>query len=191
MFWTACKLFLVMTFLTGCLYPFLVTEIATFTMPDQANGSLIFVNQQLRGSKFIVQPFTGEQYFWPRPSALHYNTLRSYGSNLGPTSRKLKDIVKQRAQKLMQSHPNASSLPSDLLYASGSGLDPHISLEAAYFQIERIARSRSLHSQDQEKLRHLIDQMAEGQAGLLGPPYLNVLLLNMQLDQHFPGSKQP
>jgi K+-transporting ATPase ATPase C chain len=186
MFWTACKVFLMMTFLTGCIYPFIITEIAVITMPYQANGSLIYHHGQLRGSELIVQPFTGEQYFWPRPSALDYNTLRSYGSDLGPTSRKLKELVEQRVQKLTSSHHTSSfSVPVDLLYTSGSGLDPHISVRAAYFQMERIIHARSLSPQDRDHLRNLIDQQTEGKAGLLGPQHINVLLLNMQLDQQF------
>lgn len=183
MFWTACKIFLAMTLLVGCVYPLLITGIAKLIMPYQANGSLIFDNGQVRGSQLIAQPFTEEKYFWPRPSAFNYNTLRSFGSNLGPTSRKLKEQVEQRAQKLAQSDPHSTPIPSDLLYASGSGLDPHISLPAAYFQIDRIARARSLTPQDQEKLRDLIHELAEGTSGVLGPRYINVLLLNMQLDK--------
>lgn len=185
MFWTACKIFFALAFLTGCLYPLLVTEIAKLTMPHQANGSLILINQQLRGSQLIVQPFKEDRYFWPRPSTLNYDTLHSYGSNLGPTSRRLKEIIQQREQILLQAHPYALSVPSDLLYASGSGLDPHISVEAAYFQMERIAHNRSLSSQAKEQLRQLIDQSIEGKNDLWGPPHLNVLLLNMALDQYF------
>lgn len=186
MFWTACKVFLTMTFLTGCIYPLVITEIATIAMPYQANGSLIYDYDRLRGSELIVQPFTGEQYFWPRPSALDYNPMRSHGSNLGPTSRKLKEQIEQRAQKLASLHDHSSPIPVDLLYTSGSGLDPHISVEAAYFQMKRIAHARSFSQKDDDRLRQLIDQLTEGQAGLLGPQHVNVLLLNMQLDQQFP-----
>jgi potassium-transporting ATPase KdpC subunit len=183
MFWTALKLFLAMTVLTGCIYPFLITVIATRTMPHQANGSLIFDKGKLRGSELIVQPFAEERYFWPRPSALDYNTLRSYGSNLGPTSQILKEKVRQRAEKLAQSNPSSSSIPVDLLYTSGSGLDPHISVEGAIFQIDRIARARSLSPQDQSRLHEIIEHFIEGRTGVLGPQYVNVLLLNMQLDE--------
>lgn len=192
MFWKACKLFLTMTLLTGCIYPFLITEIATITMPQTANGSLIFDKEQLRGSELIVQPFTGNQYFWPRPSALNYNTLKSYGSNLGPTSKKLKQQVKQRAQTLAQSHSaSPSTIPVDLLYTSGSGLDPHISLKAAYFQIDRIAQARSFSPQDRSRLEDMVDHLIEGKGGILGPQHVNVLLLNIQLDQQFPIPKKP
>lgn len=184
MFWIACKVFFFMTLLLGCIYSFLITGIATIAMPYQAHGSLVYSDGKLRGSELIVQPFTGEQYFWPRPSALNYNTLRSYGSNLGPTNRELKKQVEQRAQRLAESHATHSlSLPVDMLYASGSGLDPHISVESAYFQIERVARTRALSPQEEEKLRHLIDENIEGKTGLLGPRHINVFLLNKQLDQ--------
>jgi K+-transporting ATPase ATPase C chain len=183
MFWTACKIFLAMTILTGCIYPFLVTEIATIVMPYQANGSLIFEKGQLRGSELIGQSFTGAQYFWSRPSTGDYNSLRSSGSNLGPTSRKLKDLVKQRAQKLKETHQAPSAIPVDLVYASGSGLDPHISVSAANYQIDRIVRARSLTQEQQNQLHALINELIEGQAGLLGPRHINVLLLNKQLDQ--------
>lgn len=184
MFWTACKVFFVMTVLTGCLYPFFVTEIATFIMPYQAYGSLVFQNGKLKGSELIVQPFTDPRYFWPRPSANNYNPLLSQASNLGPTSQQLKQEVEQRAQRLAKSHGSSSdSIPTDLLYASGSGLDPHISLQAAYFQIDRVAQARGLSAQDKERLHQLVDTLVEGKLGLLGPPHLNVFRLNQQLDK--------
>lgn len=186
MFWIACKIFLVLTLLTGCLYPLLITLIATITMPYQSYGSLIFQNQQLRGSELIVQSFTDSRYFWPRPSAAKNNPLLSQASNWGPTSRELKQEVEQRAQKLAQMHSvPPSSIPTDLLYASGSGLDPHISLEAAYFQMDRVARARALSPADKEKLQQLIQDFTESKLGILAPPHVNVLLLNKELDQQF------
>jgi potassium-transporting ATPase KdpC subunit len=190
MTWTACKVFIAIALLTGCIYPLLITEIATIAMPHQANGSLIFHNGQLRGSKLIAQPFIGEKYFWPRPSVMDYNALRSYGSNLGPTSRKLQELVRQRAQKYLNASSDNQSIPVELLYASGSGLDPHISVKAVHFQLERVARARSLNAQDQEKLRELIHQFIEGQPELLGPRHVNVLLLNIALDQTFSPDQQ-
>jgi K+-transporting ATPase ATPase C chain len=191
MAWTACKLFIVISILTGCIYPLLVTEIATIAMPYQANGSLIFHNGQLKGSKLIGQPFTDEKYFWPRPAANDYNSERSYGSNLGPTSRKLQELVKQRAQKYVQPNSDNLSIPSELVYASGSGLDPHISVDGVQFQIERVVRARSLNSEEQEKLRELIDQFTAAKPEILGPRHVNVLLLNMALDQTFSPVRQP
>lgn len=191
MAWIACRFFIVITLLTGCIYPLLVTEIATFTMPHQANGSLIFHNGKLRGSKLIGQPFMEEKYFWPRPSVVNYNALHSNGSNLGPTNHKLQELVKQRAQKYLPLRSDNRLIPSDLLYASGSGLDPHISTEAAYFQIQRVVRARTLNPQEQQILLKLIDQFTLAKTELLGPQHVNVLLLNMALDQTFSSIKQP
>lgn len=189
MVWTCCRFFILIALLTGGIYPLIVTTVATVTMPDQAHGSLIFEHGKLKGSKLIAQPFNQNHYFWPRPSTRNYNPLISYGSNLGPTSRKLQLLVKQREQKYLQSSLTNQSIPSELVYASGSGLDPHISVEGAYFQIERIARARSLNREEKEELIHLIDQFKEGDPELLGPRYVNVLLINIALDQHFSNFK--
>ncbi len=169
---SALKLFLTLTVVTGLLYPILVTLIAKGTMPNQANGSLLVNQEQLIGSLLIAQNAGEPQYFWARPSAIGYDPLKpSGGSNLGPTSQKLKDLVIKREQHL------GEGAPSELLYASGSGLDPHITLEAAYFQIPRVAQARSI---SEERLKELIDSLAEG--GVLGPSYVNVLKLNWALN---------
>lgn len=186
MFWTACKVFFAMTFLTGCLYPFFVTEIVTLTMPHQAYGSLIYQNEKLIGSELIGHLFYGDRYFWPRPSTVDYNALLSKGSNLGPTSRLLKETVEKRAQELAKIHSSFPDLiPTDLLYASASGLDPHISLRAAQFQVNRVAQARKLSPQEKERLVELIDQLVENRLGFLGPSYINVVRLNHQIDQQF------
>lgn len=189
MLWTACKIFLTLTFLTGCIYPLLITVIANLIMPYQAKGSLIVINHQLKGSELIAQPFKEDRYFWPRPSAIDYNPLSSGGSNLGPSSQKLKELVEKRVEKLTANH-QSSNIPPDLLYASGSGLDPHISVLAARFQIERIATSRHLNLQQTEALRLLIEKNISNQSGILGPRYLNVLQLNLLLDSQFPNGGQ-
>lgn len=172
----AAKIFLVMTLLTGLIYPLLITLIAQLTMPLQANGSLIYKENKIVGSELIAQIMTDEKYFWPRPSAIDYDPLKpSGGSNLGPTSQKLKDAVEERRKKVGQ------NAPAELLYASGSGLDPHISIETAYFQVERIATARNM---DAEKLKELINSSSgQRQIGFLGPRYVNVLLLNQALDR--------
>lgn len=174
-FKTALRMFFLMTLLTGIIYPLLVTLIAQFTMPSLSNGSLIIKEGLPIGSLLIAQKMTDNRYFFPRPSAIDYNPLSpSGGSNLGPTSLKLKSLVNERRQKL------GEHAPSDLLYASGSGLDPHISLKAAYFQIPRIAKARSL---DEKYLRQMIDSHAERTfLGILAPQYVNVLILNQALD---------
>lgn len=172
----ATKIFLVMTLLTGVIYPLLITFIAQLTMPLQANGSLVYQDNRVIGSSLIAQNTSGNNYFWPRPSAIDYDPLKpSGGSNLGPTSRKLKDTVEERRRKV------GANAPTELLYASGSGLDPHISLEAAYFQVDRIAATRNM---DTEKLKELINTFATNpQLGFIGPRYVNVLLLNQALDK--------
>jgi K+-transporting ATPase ATPase C chain len=144
-------------------------------MPKQAGGSLVKIGDQVRGSELIAQNFKGESYFWPRPSAVDFDPIKpAGGSNLGPTSQKLKATVEEKV-KMLGSHP-----PAELVYASGSGLDPHISLETAYFQMERIAKVRSIT--DQGQLQALIDSLAEG----FKNKYVNVLMLNHALDQQFP-----
>lgn len=175
-FKSATRMFFLMTVLTGLIYPLFMTLIAQSIMPYLANGSLIRKGDQVVGSALIAQKTTKTIYFWPRPSAIDYDPLRpSGGSNLGPTSQKLKEIVAERRKK------NGQDTPADLLYASGSGLDPHISIEAAYFQAKRIADARSM---SEENLKALIDTQIKGrQWGFLGPRYVNVLLLNQALDE--------
>jgi potassium-transporting ATPase KdpC subunit len=169
-FKTAIKIFLFMNVLTGLVYPLLITLAAQFIMPKKANGSLVLRGDQVIGSALIAQNTTNNRYFWPRPSATDYDPIKpSGGSNLGPTSQKLKDDIEKRKQKV---GPNA---PAELLYASGSGLDPHISLETAYYQIDRIAKARSMNAAD---LKKLVDSHAEG----FGHKYVNVLLLNEALE---------
>lgn len=175
-FKTAVKVFVFMTLLTGLLYPLLITGIAQLAMPKRANGSLVWKGGKIVGSALIAQNITDKRYFRPRPSAIDYDPVKpSGGSNLGPTSRKLKEIVKERQQKVGQ------DAPPELLYASGSGLDPHISLEAAYFQIPEVAKARSVN---EDVLKNLIDSLGEGKKlGFLGSSYVNVQLLNQALDE--------
>jgi len=165
-----------MTVLLGGIYPLLVTIIAYFAMPDLANGSFLRNEDKVIGSSLIAQKFTKDEFFWPRPSAIEFNPIApSGGSNLGPISRKLKSQVEERAKVYGQ---EPSSIPSDLLYASGSGLDPHITLDAAYFQMERIAKARSM--ENTTALKALIDSLTEG----LEIKYVNVLRLNQELKSH-------
>lgn len=170
---TAIKIFACMTLLTGTIYPLLITAIAQLTMPYLANGSLIEQNAQIKGSYLIAQSNQGERFFWARPSFIDYDPLKpSGGSNLGPTSKKLQELVSQRREQYGQ------DAPADLLYASGSGLDPHISYAAALFQVPRIAKARSINELD---LKNLIESLSEGNL-LLSNRYVNVLLLNLQLE---------
>jgi K+-transporting ATPase ATPase C chain len=174
-----------LTVLTGGVYPLLVTGIAQGLFPHQANGSLIEQNGKVVGSELIGQPFSDPKYFWGRPSAtgpVPYNAGASSGSNLGPLDPALEVAVKARIAALKASDPaNTAPIPVDLVTASGSGLDPHISPAAAHWQAPRIARILGLSEAEVSKL---IDAHTEGrQLGLLGEPRVNVLALNMALDR--------
>src|SRR5574341_711030 len=167
---------IVFTIITGIAYPLIVTAIAQVAFKGQANGSLIEKDGKLIGSRLIGQPFTDPKYFWSRPSATSpqpYNGAASAGSNQGPTSPALKEAVEGRIKDLGGAKP----VPANLVTASGSGLDPHISPAAAAYQVERVAKARNLSS---EKLRDLVARHTEGrQLGILGEPRVNVLELNL------------
>ncbi len=181
---TAVLLFLLLTAVTGLAYPGLVTGVAQLAFRDQANGSLIVRDGKAIGSTLIGQPVSDPKYFWSRPSATGpqpYNGLASSGSNQGTTNPALADAVKERIAALRAVDPgNNAPVPVDLVTASGSGLDPHISPAAAEYQVARVARVRSI---DAAKLRALVAQNTEGRdLGVLGEPRVNVLRLNLTLD---------
>jgi K+-transporting ATPase ATPase C chain len=179
----AAGLLLVMSFLTGILYPLLITGAAKLLFPEQADGSLVVKDNKVIGSALVGQNFVNVEYFWPRPSAIDYNPLPSSGSNLGPTSAALKENIDARRVKLQQESGGSAEVPAELLCASGSGLDPHISPEAASYQVERIVRARGLDGEAQKGLLLLIDEHTEARTfGLFGEPRVNVLKLNLALD---------
>ncbi len=159
-FLPAIRVLLVLTVLTGIIYPLTMTLIAGVIFPAQANGSLITRNGQIIGSALIGQKFDEARYFWPRPSAIDYNPLPSGGSNQGPTSAALQSAVKDRAAAVRQANNLAADavIPTDLLFASGSGLDPHISPDAARLQIDRVAAARGFTAAQREQLAALIEK---------------------------------
>ena len=173
-----------LTVITGVIYPLIVTGIAQAVFPFQANGSLIIKDGKAVGSALIGQPFDDPKYFWGRPSATSPfadNAASSSGSNLSPTNPDLIKAVQGRVDALRAADPgNTAPVPVDLVTASGSGLDPHISPAAALYQVPRVARERKL---DPQAVRQLVERHTEGRViGILGEPRVNVLALNLALD---------
>jgi len=183
-----------LTLITGVAYPFAMTGIASVVFPSQAAGSLVEQGGKVIGSTVMGQEFKSDKYFDSRPSAttgpdpkdpsksisVPYNAANSGGSNYGSTSKALMDRIKGDVDKLKAENPGAA-IPTDLVTASGSGLDPDISPEAALFQVPRVAKARNM---PEDRLRQLVEQHVEGRVlGVLGEPHVNVLLLNLALDQ--------
>jgi K+-transporting ATPase ATPase C chain len=178
---------IVWTIIAGMIYPLVFTVFAQLVFPKQANGSLVMRDGKLVGSEWMAQQFQGTKYFWPRPSAATYGTGATglnagSGSNLGPTSAQLQTNVRTNAKALRDAHKLAADapVPADLVYASASGVDPHISPEAAEFQVARVAAARGMPA---DQVRSLVEQQVEQpQLGFLGQARVNVLLLNLALD---------
>jgi len=171
----AIRITLVLTVLTGIAYPLVITGASQVLFHSQANGSFATDTKgRIVGSQLLAQPFTDARYFWPRPSACSYGTVASGASNLGPTNAALQKAIDANRQQF------GSDAPVEMLTASGSGLDPHISPEAARLQVPRVAAARHL---DEAKLNALVDKLTEApQLGFLGEPRVNVLALNLALD---------
>ncbi|OAI49960.1 potassium-transporting ATPase subunit C [Gammaproteobacteria bacterium SCGC AG-212-F23] len=181
---TALLLLILMTLFTGVIYPGVVTLLAQTFFPKQANGSLLYLNNQKIGSKLIGQLFTDPKYFWGRPSAtphFPYNALSSSGSNIATASTLFLTIVKKRIDTLKQAdHETQLPIPLDLVTASGSGLDPHITSYAAFFQVHRIAKARHISEQ---KILSLVQDQIKKHKVILGESRINVLELNLKLDE--------
>jgi K+-transporting ATPase ATPase C chain len=180
----ALRMLAILSVLTGVVYPLVVTGIAQLAFPHAANGSLIPSTDKTVGSELIGQPFDDPKYFWSRPSATSpqpYNGMASSGSNQGARNPALADAVKDRIKALRDADPgNDGAVPVDLITASASGLDPHISIAAAEYQAARVAKARGLPP---EQVRALIAQNTQGRTfGVLGEPRVNVLALNLTLD---------
>lgn len=176
----AAVIFLALTLITGVAYPLLITGVSQVAFSRQAQGSLIERDGHVVGSELIGQGFTGSKYFWSRPSAASYNGAASTGSNLGPTNPAQLDAVRQRIADLRAAHGEEKPVPIDLVTASGSGLDPHITPAAAEYQLDRVTRERGMTP---DVVRQAVVDATEGRTfGLLGEPSVNVLRLNLALD---------
>jgi K+-transporting ATPase ATPase C chain len=190
------RLTILWTIICGLAYPVVITVVAQLAFKDQANGSLVMRDGKIIGSALLAQQFTGSNYFWPRPSACTYGTgptglVASGGSNLGPTSGALQTNVMNNTAAFISGNnlPTNTPVPADMVFASASGLDPHISPEATQLQIARVAAARGLSP---DKVTALVDKFKEGsQWGFLGEPRVNVLLLNIALDEMDPKKPTP
>ena len=174
-----------MIILTGIIYPLFMTGVAQLTFPAKANGSLLIKDGKIAGSELIGQKFDSSIYFWSRPSAIDYNPIPSAASNFGPTSDKLKKQVAERRILFATKNliTDATVIPKEMIFASASGLDPHISPEAALLQLKRIAISRNLNETQKQKVQQLIKNKTEGpQFSLFGERRINVFELNLALD---------
>ena len=180
------KAFLFFTILTGVVYPLFITGLAQAIFPEKANGSLIKKGNKNIGSELIGQQFNSEIYFTSRPTAIDYNPLPSGASNYGLTNIKFRDLVYSRQKQFIAANKldNITKIPSEMLFASASGLDPHISPEAALLQVERIAQARNYNAYQKQEMKQLIKNQKEAPHFLcLGKGRVNVLLLNFEIDK--------
>ncbi|MCX6320259.1 MAG: potassium-transporting ATPase subunit KdpC [Bacteroidia bacterium] len=191
----ALKFLLIMTVLTGVIYPFFMTGVAQLTFRAKANGSLIIKDGKIIGSELIGQKFDSTIYFWSRPSAIDYNPIPSGASNLGPTSDKLKKQVVERRIlfAIMNTITDTTAIPKEMIFASASGLDPHISQKAALLQVDRVAKARNFNTIQKHNLVQSVKNLTEKpQFLVLGEERVNVLALNLELnklDQNITNNK--
>jgi len=184
--WIALKIFALFTILLGAVYPLFITGFVQLTFPEKANGSLIMNGNKVIGSELIGQKFDSVVYFSSRPSAIEYSPMPSGASNLGPTSSKLQQLVTNRKAQFLEFNQLSESenVPAEMLFASASGLDPHISPRAALLQVDRIVKSRHFDSNKKQQLLNSIEVLSEGpQFSFLGENRINVLALNIELDK--------
>lgn len=182
----ALKFILLMTILTGVCYPLFMTGLAQVMYPSKSNGSLLIKDGKIIGSELIGQKFDSSIYFWSRPSAIGYNPVPSSGTNYGPTSDTLRKQVNARRISFATANslPAGSVIPLEMIFASASGLDPHISPEAAFLQVDRITKVRHFNDQQKEELlKRIKDLTEEPQFLYLGESRINVLILNLELDK--------
>ena len=182
---TGLRFLTLMIILTGVLYPGLVTVITSVFFNKEAQGSLVKINGTIVGSKLIGQNFDSDRYFWSRPSFNNYNPLPSGGSNLGILNPRLTETIIQRRNAFIHAHKieKGLNIPAEMVTASASGLDPHISPEAALLQVSRVAQARGIDKAGQDKLVILVNDITEErQFSLLGEPRINVFLLNLMID---------
>ncbi|EMO61985.1 K+-transporting ATPase, C subunit [Leptospira borgpetersenii serovar Pomona str. 200901868] len=187
----AIRTLLSLTFITGILYPIVITGFSERFFPSSSNGSLIRVDGKIVGSELIAQKFTKNEYFWPRPSAGNYTTVASTASNSSATNAYLKSKIDERRKFLLAKHPDQKSVPPDLLFASGSGLDPHISPAGIQFQKNRVIAARKLTQEQILPFQKIIEQSLERPTlGYIGEKRVNVLRLNLKLDGEFGRIKE-
>jgi len=182
----ALKFVLVMTILLGVVYSFFMTGVAQLVFPAKANGSLIKKDGKIIGSELIGQKFDSSIYFWSRPSAIDYNPIPSGASNLGPTSDKLQKQVAERRKlfAINNSVSDTTAIPKEMIFASASGLDPHISQKAALLQVDRVAKARNFNTIQKQNLIQSVKSLTETpQFLILGEERVNVLILNLELDK--------
>lgn len=182
----SCLVLLLISLLSGVIYPLIVFALGQLLWPHKSNGSLMYKNDIVTGSSLIAQGFVKPEYFWPRPSASNFNANPSGASNLGPTSGDLRLAIAQKREELAKMlHGEQQEIPIDLITTSASGLDPHISKAAAFIQAQRIAQARALGDDGLMRVRELIKKHIEKpQGSILGEERVNVLLLNLALDEH-------